>query len=507
MALLASTTVRWLPSSVKSEPTAMSSPIPAESSILSNLYILERTLHLAKASVGVIGMPQVEVSINGVRQLATMVFVARCVNLVRRFSPPGYVFTAPSRTLEPIRGEITTLIEQCQFFTGQEIKNFKKSITCCIQDFTKLVQDVVKKETLLEFKTVRGHPDDNVYPCPVLNASPMKQIEIIVKPWSEPSCSAVTPLPNMPGRIEPFPPRLLTQPTHIITDTESHGNFTDPGSLESDQPNLAIEGEAIISPPSELRDSDSVVCTDILAANLNVLETTAMEILPPESVPPIPSPSDAHASPPRLLYSLVLFGLPNRYSKDAQDLYRKSPNARGSPTENAEAFHVFYVRCVNEWSQLGSAAEILFSVLFTALQISSASYDPIVPTIVQLSIFCLFFGAIYAFILSMVFGRLEKVKGLDWIQDAERSTQNVFWNPWVMQSIPLAWVIWGVIYFAAFIMAFLWRAGASNEPDANSRLSQTQDIHYSRDIHGWSGLTLSDYQDCKEHVTSLYAIM
>ncbi|KAJ6540688.1 hypothetical protein B0H19DRAFT_1176059 [Mycena capillaripes] len=42
-----------------------------------------------------------------------------------------------------------------------------------------------------------------------------------------------------------------------------------------------------------------------------------------------------------------------------------------------------------------------------------------------------------------------------------------------MLSIPLSWDL-GVIYFAAFIMAFLWRAGATNEPDANSRLSQNQ---------------------------------
>jgi hypothetical protein len=31
----------------------------------------------------------------------------------------------------------------------------------------------------------------------------------------------------------------------------------------------------------------------------------------------------------------------------------------------------------------------------------------------------------------------------------------------------------GVFYFAIFMMAFLWRSGATNEPDENSRPSKT----------------------------------
>ncbi|KAJ6540623.1 hypothetical protein B0H19DRAFT_1239801 [Mycena capillaripes] len=55
-------------------------------------------------------------------------------------------------------------------------------------------------------------------------------------------------------------------------------------------------------------------------------------------------------------------------------------------------------------------------------------------------------------------------------------------------------------------MAFLWRAGATNEPDANSRLSQTQD-YGPRFITAMifvvgGGLPLSDCQGCQEHVTN-----
>jgi hypothetical protein len=108
-----------------------------------------------------------------------------------------------------------------------------------------------------------------------------------------------------------------------------------------------------------------------------------------------------------------------------------------------------------------NSAKFISSVLFTALQMSSAAYDPIVRTVVQLSIVCLFFGGIYAFILATMFGKMDKSpEGIIWMrvwrhspvrstgtadnhdQNAKRSPTNTFWNPWIMLSIPLAWIIW-----------------------------------------------------------------
>ncbi|KAJ7851444.1 hypothetical protein B0H13DRAFT_2399797 [Mycena leptocephala] len=107
-------------------------------------------------------------------------------------------------------------------------------------------------------------------------------------------------------------------------------------------------------------------------------------------------------------------------------------------------------------------------------RISSAAYDPIVRTVVQLSIVCLFFGSIYAFILYAMFGKLEQAAtGPVWMRNARKASTDTLWNPWIMLSLPLFWIIWGVFYFAIFIMAFLWRSGATNEPDENSRPSET----------------------------------
>ncbi|KAJ6523036.1 hypothetical protein B0H19DRAFT_1202178, partial [Mycena capillaripes] len=201
-------------------------------------------------------MPEVEVSINGVRQLASMVFemnssredlsnLQKCLDALiaidasccgDEFQNRLAVLTS---TLEPIRREITILIEQGQFFTGQEIKSFKNSITCCIQDFTfhgdmsieKFVQDMVMKAETLQ--SVRGRQDDGENLCPVPNTPPIKQIELKVRLWPGPLCSAVTHFPNTPARIEPFSSRLLIQATNVTESLQSnagtHDNPNDPG--------------------------------------------------------------------------------------------------------------------------------------------------------------------------------------------------------------------------------------------------------------------------------------
>lgn len=46
-------------------------------------------------------------------------------------------------------------------------------------------------------------------------------------------------------------------------------------------------------------------------------------------------------------------------------------------------------------------------MLFTVLQITSAAYDPAIRMVVQMSIVCLFFGVIYALVLSATFGKLQ----------------------------------------------------------------------------------------------------
>ncbi|KAJ7762690.1 hypothetical protein B0H14DRAFT_2633915 [Mycena olivaceomarginata] len=164
--------------------------------------------------------------------------------------------------------------------------------------------------------------------------------------------------------------------------------------------------------------------SDIFAADCNVLRPNQPEIL---SGQPVPSPQlskpDSRLTPPRRdagirfqttcklyvgggLSSLTLCGRnsPNDTPRYLEDAPQINPSPLSS--ENVEASQAFYMRCVHEWTQVGSAAGMLFSV----------SYDPIVRTVIQLSIVSLFFGTIYAFILSVAFGKLDRGRQINWIR-------------------------------------------------------------------------------------------
>ncbi|KAJ7831309.1 hypothetical protein B0H14DRAFT_3143210 [Mycena olivaceomarginata] len=204
---------------------------------------------------------------------------------------------------------------------------------------------------------------------------------------------------------------------------------------------------------------------------------SAVQILPISKTPNPPliieSPWASSKLFFHIIYRVFLFGLPDRYLGNSPQP-QTSLDSDGSPLAYAKACDAFYKRCSNEWREMGAGAAVLFSLLFTILQISSAAYDPVVRTVVQLSIVCLFFGSIYAFILSPVFGKLEQAAaGPVWMRNARRAPTDTLWNPWIMLSLPLSWIIWGLFYFAIFIMAFLWRSGATDEPNENSGLSKT----------------------------------
>ncbi|KAJ7025691.1 hypothetical protein C8F04DRAFT_132369 [Mycena alexandri] len=168
----------------------------------------------------------------------------------------------------------------------------------------------------------------------------------------------------------------------------------------------------------------------------------------------------------RLYTAVFLFGLPGHYVRDVP------PQTLLGGENWDEASRIVHKRWTKEWTQMGTAAGALFSVLFTVLQISSAAYDPAVRTVVQMSIVCLFFGVIYALVLSATFGKLQL--GVMHII-TENSSRETFWNPWVMLSMPLAWITWGGIYFVIFMAVFFWRSGASNEPDDDHKPSPNQE--------------------------------
>ncbi|KAJ7614125.1 hypothetical protein FB45DRAFT_938074 [Roridomyces roridus] len=169
------------------------------------------------------------------------------------------------------------------------------------------------------------------------------------------------------------------------------------------------------------------------------------------------------------LYIIMLFGLPFRYRKDMRHV-QILPG-------NTEKTYQTYQRWIAEWNQMGTTAGILFTLLFTILQLPGASYDLVVRTLVQFSMVCLFFGAVFASLFAIAFGRVAcgEHERLEWMHRGcgrSRGTRNRFWNTWIALSMPLAWIIWGVFYFAILVLVFLWRSDAdTSEPNVATTTS------------------------------------
>ncbi|KAJ7239305.1 hypothetical protein C8J57DRAFT_110868 [Mycena rebaudengoi] len=181
------------------------------------------------------------------------------------------------------------------------------------------------------------------------------------------------------------------------------------------------------------------------------------EVTLPASEPKTPETSFEFLIIP---YIFLFLGLPDRYFREALHLQALGDDGAGRNP---------FQRWIGEWTYLGCIALAISGLL---VAIPSSGNDPIVHTLALLSVVCLCAGAGYAATLVMTFGRLETVaERRVWIRQAMRAMpQNSFWNPWIMLAMPLAWIGWGVFYGVVLIGAFIWRDGATNEPDENSRL-------------------------------------
>ncbi|KAF7367924.1 Protein kinase domain-containing protein [Mycena sanguinolenta] len=166
------------------------------------------------------------------------------------------------------------------------------------------------------------------------------------------------------------------------------------------------------------------------------------------------------------LYISLLLGIPERYSQEAP----QEETCIGDRTRRNTLQH-----WVSEWTYIGGIALAICGLLVGVLAISSAGNDPIVHTLALLSLLCLFAGSAYAATLVMTFGRLEnEADRRGWIDAARAMPKSSFWTPWILLAMPLAWTIWGMFFLVLLMGAFIWRDGATNEPDATSRLSPHQ---------------------------------
>ncbi|KAG6812800.1 hypothetical protein H0H92_000433 [Tricholoma furcatifolium] len=90
----------------------------------------------------------------------------------------------------------------------------------------------------------------------------------------------------------------------------------------------------------------------------------------------------------------------------------------------------FVDQSLREWKMTNFVSILLPSAMIGTLQISEAVSDVIVRTSVLMSL------------------------------EGERTQDHIFWNTWVLLSMPVTWLSWSLIFYTVGITSFIWRAGS-----------------------------------------------
>jgi len=63
-----------------------------------------------------------------------------------------------------------------------------------------------------------------------------------------------------------------------------------------------------------------------------------------------------------------------------------------------------------------------------------------------------------------------------WAEEAQKTRTSILWNVWVLLATPSIWLAWSVIAFIVSILSYVWRSGATNDPENGGwpRLTPTQ---------------------------------
>ncbi|KAJ7045012.1 hypothetical protein C8F04DRAFT_521579 [Mycena alexandri] len=156
------------------------------------------------------------------------------------------------------------------------------------------------------------------------------------------------------------------------------------------------------------------------------------------------------------LYMLVLFKLPDHYSRGAQH----QPLMPGASSNNGWE-KALYKKWKKEWAYMGRGAVVMYCLLLLRKEAS----DLTIWTLVWLSTICLLFGFAYAFILLWKFGQFETnaAEGLPWIHHIAHLSKNSLWNSKVMLSMPGAWIFWGAFWFAISLLASFLLSGPAEQ--------------------------------------------
>lgn len=106
-------------------------------------------------------------------------------------------------------------------------------------------------------------------------------------------------------------------------------------------------------------------------------------------------------------------------------------------------------------------------------QIDDAGGDPAVRIPAFLSLICSLMSLSYGCIYIVRFGTMRSMnRASRWADEAKRESGYIWWNIYVLLSMPAVWMAWSVVTFVVCILSYLWRTGGEDDPEERAPLGK-----------------------------------
>ncbi|KAF7984351.1 hypothetical protein HWV62_15371 [Athelia sp. TMB] len=147
-------------------------------------------------------------------------------------------------------------------------------------------------------------------------------------------------------------------------------------------------------------------------------------------------------------------------------------NASPALSRFKRSWEIFIDSLLKEWKTQNVVSALLLSAILTMFQIEPATSDPITRTAGLISLICALMSLIYGCMYIIRFSTMRTMyKASRWAEEARRTNTILWWNVWVLLAMPAVWLAWSMILFVVAILSYVWRTGASNDPDPRPPLS------------------------------------
>ncbi|KAI0092886.1 hypothetical protein BDY19DRAFT_926949 [Irpex rosettiformis] len=129
------------------------------------------------------------------------------------------------------------------------------------------------------------------------------------------------------------------------------------------------------------------------------------------------------------------------------------------------SWEAFVDSLLREWKTLNLVSVLICTALLTLFQVQDATGDPITRWSALFSLICALMSLTYGCTYIVQFGTMRSMyKASRWAEEAQKSKTFIWWNVWVLLSMPAVWLSWSMLSFCFAILSYVWRTGASDDP-------------------------------------------